>query len=82
MIYSGDVVLPDGRTVHGRAATTYERATNAVVVHFVDLAWLDGEPLTADEYNTELGEHGYLHEFITDKLLLVKPEDEYFPWPV
>lgn len=33
-----------------------------------------------DEYNIELGGNGYLHEFVTDKLLLMKPDYEDFPY--
>lgn len=77
MTHIGYVVLPDGRVVVGTVTATHERDTNAVNVQSVDLAWEDGEPLTADEYNEDLGET-YLHEFVTDKLLLMPAEDPYW----
>lgn len=78
MIYAGDITLPDGRIVHGRLSTAYERDTNAINVHQCDLWWLDGDELTADEYNEDLG-GVYLHEFVTDALLLNTPEPEDEP---
>lgn len=75
MIHTGDIALPDGRIVHGRIVTTWERDTNATNVHRCRLEWLDGDELTADEYNEDLG-GVYLHEFVTDELLKMKPERE------
>lgn len=72
MIHEGDVTLPDGRIVHGRVAVSYERDTNAVNILHYDLSWFEGEELTADEYNEDLG-NIYLHEFVVDKLMLVEP---------
>jgi hypothetical protein len=74
MIFHGDVVLPGGRIVHGRIVAAYERDTNATNVLSVDLSWPDGEELTDDEYNEDLG-YAYLHEFATDALLLMRPEE-------
>lgn len=73
MIFVGDVVLPDGRVVHGRVVATYERDTNATNVLTVVLSWPDGSWLTSNEYNEDLG-NIYLHEFVTDALLLTKGE--------
>ncbi len=78
MIHIGDVVLPDGRVVHGRIVATYERDTNATNIDQVDLSWSNGDALTAAEYNEDLGV-GYLHELVTDAVLLMQPEDDD-PW--
>lgn len=77
-VYTGDIILPDGRVVHGRVATSYESDTNAVNVHRCDLSWPDGDDLTADEYNEDLG-GVYLHEFAVDALLLKTPEGDDEP---
>lgn len=73
MIHIGDVILPDGRIVHGEVKATYEHDTNSVDVYEVKLSWPDGNELTEDEYNEDLG-GVYLHEFATDELLLTRGE--------
>ena len=78
MTYEGNVELPDGRTVYGLINTSAESDTNAVNILSCDLYWLSGEALTADEYNEEIG-GAFLHEFVTDALLLTEPfyEDDF-----
>lgn len=77
MTHIGYVGLPDGRVVVGTVVATRERDTNAVNVQSVELSWEDGEPLTAEQYNENVGD-SYLHEFVTDRLLMVPPEDPYW----
>lgn len=69
----GDVELPDKRLVHGHLIATHEFDTNATNIVSIVLDWPDGEALSADEYNEDLGGI-YLHEYVTDALLLTKPE--------
>lgn len=70
MIYEGDAILPGGRGIHGKITTTYESDTNVTNVLSCDLSWPNGDPLTADEDNEDLGGI-YLHEFVTDALMLL-----------
>jgi hypothetical protein len=72
-IYSGDVTLPDGRIVHGRVLASVAFQDNALDIDDVQLEWKDGEALTADEYNEDLGD-SFLHEYVTDKLCETTPE--------
>ena len=72
MIHECLVTLPDGRTVLARVVATHEFDTNDTNIISCDLSWPNGEPLTADEYNEDLG-GVYLHEFATDKALMTEP---------
>lgn len=76
MLHVGDITLPDGRIVHGRIVTTWERDTNAVNIRSCALEWPDGIDLTLDEYDEDLG-GVYLHEYVIDELLKKKPEKDH-----
>lgn len=74
MTHIGEVTLPDGRVVRGRLVSFREWDTNATNIISVDLEWAkSGEPLTGDEYNEDL-DGAYLHELVTDALLLLPGE--------
>lgn len=71
--YVGDVQLPDKRIVHGHVLTSHEWDTNSTNIVSIILEWPDGNVLTDSEYNEDLGVV-FLHEYVTDALLLTKPE--------
>lgn len=73
MIHVGDITLPDDRIVHGKIVSSYDRGTGAVDVTHMTFEWLDGDALTDDEYNEDLG-GVYLHDYVTDALLLLPGE--------
>lgn len=75
MIHIGDVILPDGRSVHGRLVSSYEWDTGATTVVDLRLEWTGGDELTGDEYNEDLG-GAYLHDYVSDALLLLPGEPE------
>lgn len=73
--YRGTYTLPDGRQVnavlHGYvlpAPDYWEDAPKDAL----DIEWIDGTPLEADDYNTELTVNGkpyYLHEWVVEQLV-------------
>ena len=78
MAQEGDVEFPDGRVVYGVINTSTEWDTNAINILSCDIYWKNGEALTADEYNEDVGGM-FLHEFVTDALLMTEPfyEDDF-----
>jgi len=64
-----DVKLPDGRIVCASLYGYTDRDVNAFIETDLEIEWPDGTPLTAVEYNMEISERFYLHEWVSDKLL-------------
>jgi hypothetical protein len=67
MIVTDEVELPDGRKVQATLKGCNERDVNAFVETDLNIEWLDGRPLTADEYNIDFGRY-YLHEWVAEQL--------------
>lgn len=80
--HTGDVTLPDGRIVHGSVDSVYDGGwggTGGGDILSVYIEWPSGEELTEEEYNEDLGDC-YLHEYVTERLLLVPGEPLADDW--
>lgn len=69
---SGIVTLPDGRQVKGAVSGYIESGTGAYVETGITLEWMDGTPLTGDEWNIEYevnGRRDYLWNVVVETLL-------------
>lgn len=78
MRYIGQVTLKDGRQFEGDLTTDWEPDVNAGNIITLKICHLTGIELTADEYNEEMvidGHNTYLHEYVTELLLFMPPEE-------
>lgn len=67
----GTVTLPDGRQCKGAVSGYIESGTGAFVETGLSIEWLDGTPLTGDEWNIEFSiddRQQYLWDFVVEEL--------------
>ena len=68
-IETTDIIeLPDKRRVKATLKGYNDNSVNAFEETSLEIEWLDGEPLTADEYNLRIGNSYFLHEWVTEQL--------------
>lgn len=78
-IYSGIIDLPDGKQCRASMSAYVDKTTGALTETGLSIEWLDGTPLTGDEWNTEFvvkGHLQYLWDFVVEALFLKGKDHE------